>query len=142
MIEHALIVAGVISVGDPFYPAAPFARIGDVEVGGNWKASSIAAGVEPGPDGYGNGDIPLENFFISLPKYGLSKINSITINGTVEGGAEGDQYGFAAQSFGKITIGGVAQQIPVVGSTTNVTQDGSVKIHTVEKERPPEEDAA
>lgn len=138
-VEHALIVAGVISSGDPFYPAAEFARIGSITVGGDWTASSIAAGVDPGDDGYGAGDTQMVDFW-GFKKTGLSKINNITIGGTVAGGAEGDQYGFVAQSFGKITINGVAQQIPAVDSTTDVTEDGSVKIHTVKKTVP--DDAA
>jgi hypothetical protein len=134
-VEHALIVAGVVSSGDPFFPAAEFARIGSITVGGDWTASSIAAGVDPGDDGYGAGDTQMTDYW-GFKKTGLSKISSITIGGAVAGGAEGDQYGFVAQSFGKITINGVAQQIPAVDSTIDVTGDGSVKIHTVKKTIP------
>lgn len=133
-VDHALILAGVLAgTGDPLQGATPGARIGDVTVGGDWTASSLAAGVKAGADGYGAGDTPSVNIFTGITKWGLSKINSLTIVGEVHGGAEGDQYGFAAQSFGSITIDGVAQTIPAVDATQNVTPDGSVKIHTVKK---------
>lgn len=141
-VSHSLILAGVGVSDDPDNLAPgvnPFARINSVTVEGNWTASSIAAGVNPGPNGYGDGDtlIPKPAGW-TVPDNIYSRIAKIVIGGTVSGGAEGQQYGFASGDFGSITIGGQKVTIPSPGQTVDITPDGGVKVHTV-NETPPDE---
>ena len=79
-------------------------RIGAVKVGGDWVASSIAAGITPGPGGYGT---PVDFPNSSNPNIN-SRIASITIKGTIFGTAGGnDHYGFVAREIGKFSAAGV-----------------------------------
>lgn len=136
-VSYALIASGIadLSSSSAFSPYAPYARIGSVTVGGNWSASSISAGANPGTSGYGSGDTLISDQS-GATGTAFSRIDSVTIGGTVHGGAAGKQFGFVAQQFGSVTIGGVAQALPFLGQTTNVIGDGSVKIHVVTPDGP------
>ncbi len=131
-VSYAIIAAGVIDAGsDGFYGGAPFARIGTVTVGGNWTASSMTAGAHPGPNGYGVGDTMMTSLFTGTPAGLTSNIAKVVITGNVIGGGVGDQYGFVAQSFGALSVKGLAKAIPAAGGTTPLTVDSSVVIHRV-----------
>lgn len=135
-VSYSLIAAGIIDAGNPLLGAFPFAQIASVTVGGSWTASSIVAGADPGPDGFGSGDHPTFSAFDG-PAGSFGKIGKIAIKKAVTGGAEGEQYGFVASSFGSISANGHKQTIPATGTTTDVTADGSVKIHTILPYFPP-----
>jgi hypothetical protein len=70
-----------------------------VSVGGNWVASSLAAGVDPGPDGvFGTEDDALAS--PHPPDAPVSRIGSVVIRGEVKGTrAPDDHFGFAAQQI-------------------------------------------
>ena len=129
-VSHALILAGT-SIANPPAWNNPFAQITAVKVGGNWTASSISAGAQPGPTGYGSGDTasPQKVADPSIPAGNFSKIATLTIGGTVVGGDPGDQFGFVAANFGAITIGGQKIASPPAGGEFNLTGNGSVKLH-------------
>lgn len=116
-------------------------NIGDISVGGSetfsalvyaganfTSASSVSAGAQSGVNGYGAGDAAapqdIVNAFIPAGHY--SKIGSITIAGTVDGGAVGDQYGFVAANFGIITISVQKQAFLSAGTTGG---GGEVVVH-------------
>lgn len=137
-VAHALIVAG--APVDNAIPAGinPYARIGSVTVEGNWTASSIAAGVDPGANGYGSADDKIMKDNVTsqpakdvsnLPQGYFGRIGQIVIKGTVSGGAEGEQYGFASANFGSVTIGGVAVAIPTTSTPLPLTEGGEVTLH-------------
>lgn len=79
------------------------ASIGPVNVGGNWVASSIAAGVEnPNLPNLGDSDDT-----IIAGSTIVSRIASINIGGYIRGTDGGtDHYGFAAQHIGRVTVAG------------------------------------
>jgi hypothetical protein len=82
------------------------AQIGAVIVGGNWVASSIAAGVLPVNGLFGDADdaplFPVDDGI-------AARIASITIRGTALGTLiGGDHFGFVAQQIGSLSIGGTA----------------------------------
>jgi hypothetical protein len=74
--------------------------VGQIKVGGNWTAASIAAGENPGPDGYfGTAD----DVAAATP----GKIAGITIVGKVDGtAAAGDQFAFEAAQITSASIDG------------------------------------
>src|SRR5262249_55598563 len=80
-----------------------------------------------------SGDTMMESVY-TLPGM-LGRITTIAIKGIVAGGATGDQYGFVASGFGSVSVSGQARTIPAKGQTTNLTVDGSDKIHTVQPSR-------
>lgn len=83
-------------------------QIGAVKVGGDWVASSIAAGALTAANnydltGFGNGDDAL---LPGGPVNIVSKIASIVIKGEVHGtAAGGDHFGFVAQEIGSLKVG-------------------------------------
>jgi hypothetical protein len=102
-VEHAQILAGFIQTT----PSNGNAQIGSVMVGGDWRASSLVAGIQDAnATGYGDaGDT-----VIPQPPADaiLSRIGSITIRGLVLGTANtGDQFGFTAQVIGTMKVNGV-----------------------------------
>ncbi len=129
-VSHAVILAGASIDNSPAWNN-PFAQITSVKVGGNWTASSISAGAQPGPNGYGSGDSASPQNVANpvIPAGNFSKIGSLTIAGTVAGGDPGDQFGFVAANFGTITIGGQKIPSPAAGWESDLSIDGSVKIH-------------
>lgn len=136
-VSHSLIVAGVGLSNNPdnLVPGLnPFAQIKSVHVAGDWHASSIAAGVNPGPDGYGKGDtlIPPNPDWPEVNNI-FSRIAKIVIEGQVTGGEPGDQYGFVAGNFGKVSIDGKTFTQPDPGGVIDLTDDGDVTLHRVTK---------
>ena len=109
--------------GNYSYPFNPDAQIGAVTVGGNWIASSIAAGVESTNGFFGDKDdtkITSNNPFNPVLDYPdvASRIASITIKGRVSGTAGGaDHFGFVAQEVGSLRIGGVL--VPLAKGAAN-----------------------
>ncbi|MHA3770753.1 beta strand repeat-containing protein [Verrucomicrobiota bacterium sgz303538] len=103
-VEHALILAGYngsVNAGDTAAAALNGnAQIGSVTVGGDWLASSIAAGVvDTGNDGFGNADDTVIGGGASI-----AKIASILIRGVVAGTAtSGDHFGFVSHQIGAFT---------------------------------------
>ena len=84
----------------------PDAQIGSVTVGGNWIASSIAAGVAATNGLFGDSDDTKVTGSFDDPEV-VSRIASITIKGRAFGTIGGtDHFGFVAQKIGSLTIGG------------------------------------
>jgi len=108
-VRDAVILAGYNVLNAP---VSGNASIGAVKVGGNWIASSIAAGVENTVfPNFGDANDSL----IGTPAL-VSKIASITIGGFVSGTVGGsDHFGFVAQEIGKLSIGGTKIAIPAPG---------------------------
>jgi len=128
-VSHALILAGATLANPPAW-TNPFAQITSVKVAGNWTASSVSAGAQPGTNGYGVGDTaaPQKVADPSIPAGHYSKIGSITITGTVDGGAVGDQYGFVAANFGTITVSGQKLVPLAAGASTDITTGGGGEV--------------
>jgi hypothetical protein len=105
-VEHALIRAGVDSVGANLNADA---QIGTVTVGGDWIASSIAAGAAAGPNGYfGDGDdCKFAGNNVKDVAGSKSRVASVTIGGQVLGTVGGvDHFGIVAETIGTVKIGG------------------------------------
>lgn len=104
-VSYTAIFAGY---DDTFTAVNPDAQIGSVRVGGDWIASSLAAGVKPGVGGFGTpGDAA-----IGVGSGVVSKIGSVVIRGAVAGTAggnfPGDSFGIVAQQIGSVRVVGVA----------------------------------
>jgi hypothetical protein len=102
--QSLVILAGYLVSG----PFSADASIGRVRVGGDWIASSILAGVDPGLDGTGN----LNDAAISGPgtvdsALAISRIDRIIIGGQASGSTPtlGDHFGFVAQHIGSFRLG-------------------------------------
>jgi hypothetical protein len=107
----------------------PDAQIGSVQVGGNWSASDLVAGVTA-PTGTGFGEAG--NAAISGDdRPGIvSQIGSVTIGGTATGTADvtTDHFGFVAQRILSFKVGaqslalktGVSGEVFSLGSTNDV----------------------
>ena len=96
------------------------AQIGTVTIGGDWIASSIAAGALTGANGFfGDGDdAKMSGMGIKDDSLVLSKINSLTIGGQVMGTVGGtDHFGAVAEIVGAVKIGGT--QIPLSAGKSN-----------------------
>jgi hypothetical protein len=80
-------------------------RVGRVDVGGNWIASNLVAGIARGADGhFGTADDGNSGFESNGV---VSRIGSITIGGLVNGTTTtGDHFGIVAERVGKLSIGG------------------------------------
>ncbi len=106
-VEHAQILAGHDStVFATPAPANSNASIGAITVGGDWRASSVSAGIQDtSANGFGNADDTL----IAQPPADaiLARIASVTIKGLILGPpAVGDHYGFTAQQIGAFSVSG------------------------------------
>jgi hypothetical protein len=99
-------------------PVSGLARIGAVTIGGDWRASSISAGILPGPGGYfGAVESVYIGDFSRTPNNG---INYVRIDGVAEGtAADGDHFGILAANIGRIQINGrlLVKAIVPVGHT-------------------------
>jgi hypothetical protein len=96
-VEYASILAGY---KNDLTPDNADAQVGAVSVGGDWIASSLAAGVTDGGDGFGNGnDVVIAGGSGST----VSRIGGVAIKGLVYGtptAAGVDHFGFVAQQVG------------------------------------------
>jgi hypothetical protein len=97
-------------------PVNAGARVGNMVVDGSWAASSLAVGVvDSTEDGFGRNDQIIDD----TSSAGIvSKIASLTINGTAIGSAlPGDHFGITAGKIGKITIRG--SRVPLSNGTVD-----------------------
>jgi hypothetical protein len=87
-------------------PKNPDASVGEVIVDGNWKASSLVAGVlDSTDDGFGRNDALIPGDQTSDI---LARIAKIVIKGTATGSADpADHFGITAQRVAKLKIEGV-----------------------------------
>jgi hypothetical protein len=106
-VENALILGGYFAGVDPDKTsdsaANGNAQLGPITVGGDWFASSVAAGVlDPNHDGFGNGD----DAGIVTAGTSVARIASIAIKGTIGGtgtAASGtDHFGFVSREIGTV----------------------------------------
>lgn len=116
-VEFAQLLAGFDGNG---IVANADAQIGSVNVGGDWIASSIAAGAVPGGDGFfGTGDdTKMAGGGVKDVPGLASKINSLSISGNVLGTLGGtDNFGVVAENVVAVKVGGTA--IPLTPGTSN-----------------------
>jgi hypothetical protein len=105
-LAFARILAGVRA---GFMPVDADAQIGAVTVGGDWIASSLAAGAVPGANGfYGDGDdAKMSGPGVKDESKVFSKISSVSIGGRILGSAGGtDHYGIVAERIGAGPVDG------------------------------------
>ena len=95
-----------------FTAVTPDAAIGAVKIGGNFIASSIAAGVNPVNGIFGDGDDVFATGTAGNAAI-VAKIASITIGGQLLGtvGGAPDSFGILAEQIGKLTIGKIKQPL-------------------------------
>src|SRR5262249_9736483 len=100
----------LIRAGDTEFGKNADAQIGSVFVGGNWTASSIAAGVDPTNGSFGDADDAKLSGdpVMSRDRAGVSsRIGSVTIVGQATGTDGGtDYYGIVAENVGAVTVAG------------------------------------
>ncbi len=119
------------------------AQIGSINVGGDWLASSVAAGVQDvSADGFGNGDdAKISGPGTTNDPNFHSKIASIVIKGQAFGTVtSGDHFGFVAQEIGALTIGVVKFPLTVLPFNDDLTATdprlligptGDLRVHEV-----------
>jgi hypothetical protein len=102
------------------------AQIGAIKIGGDWRASYVIAGVNPGGGGVGTSDdtlLPAGVDFGSGPVADgppISKIASIVIAGQVLGNPGTDMaYGFGAEQIGSFKYNGIT--VPLKAGASNDT---------------------
>jgi hypothetical protein len=114
------------------------AQIGTVRVGGDWIASSIAAGAVPGDDGfYGNGDAnegKMSGFGVQDLDGISSRIGSLSIAGQAKGTDGGtDFFGIVAENVVTVKVGG--KTVPLKAGNSNddvfVGLTGDFKVHEI-----------
>jgi hypothetical protein len=131
-VEAAQILAGY---DIDLSPRNADAQIGSLTVGGDWIASSAAAGANPGPDGFGSGDAKISGPGVTDSPGIISRIGSVSIAGEVLGGAAGAEFGFVAEQVGAFSLGGLA--IPLSPGPHNdlrplsIGTTGDVTIHEI-----------
>jgi hypothetical protein len=121
-VENARILAGYDTLGDATNPDA---QVGSVTVGGDWAASSLAAGVAAGVDGlFGTAD----DAAIAGGDAAIhSKVASVTIKGQAYGTFGGaDHFGFVAQEIAKFSVGGAA--LPLKPGASNDVPPGTFDV--------------
>jgi hypothetical protein len=104
--------------------ANPDVHVGAVNIGGDWIASNLSAGVDAGPDNlFGTLDDAVAP--IGSPTI-YARIASITVGGQIRGTLGGaDHFGFVSQQIGSFKVGNTSivldhAMIPL-GSTSDVT---------------------
>ena len=123
--QFTLITCGVDKIANEYGEVIgnPDAHIGSVTVGGDWIASSIAAGVAAKNGFFGDSD-DTKSSFPSDSLTVASRIASITIKGRALGTAGGtDHFGFVAQKIGSVSIGGIA--FPLTNGAANDDLDAN-----------------
>lgn len=135
-VERGLILAGVDPVTQYAYePVDADAQIGRVTVGGDWIASSIAAGAVAGAAGFGSpDDTKMSGQFVRDDPTVSSAIGSITIGGKIEGSdVKGEHFGFVAEDVGRLKVAG--SNVPLAPGIGNddiaLTATGDVTVHEV-----------
>jgi hypothetical protein len=115
-VGHALIEAGGSTLTGSIDADA---QIGSIRVGGDWIASSAAAGATPGPSGFGTfADVKMSGTGVRDDATISSSIGSVSIAGQIRGTMGGtDHFGFVAEQIGKVTVGGTA--IPLLAGKRN-----------------------
>jgi hypothetical protein len=110
-VEFALVAAGYSQL---LRGVNADAQIGAVLVSGDWKASTLIAGLDPKTGGFGNGDdakLPKGGEFGSGPvrdEAPISKIASVVIAGRVVGlPGTPNLYGFGAEEIGSFRYNGI-----------------------------------
>ena len=126
-VSNALVLAGY---GFNNTPTNGDASIGAVKIGGNWRDGNIVAGVKnlgtddaPGGAGLAADNVSYGDAHdVIIGGTLISKIASITIGGSISGGAAPTKhYGFVAQQIGSLKIGGIA--IPLNAGANNDIRD-------------------
>lgn len=135
-VERGLIEAGVGPVTQYAYqPVDADAQIGSVIVGGDWIASSVAAGVVAGSAGFGSpDDARMSGQGVRDDPAVSSEIRSIAIGGQVQGtAAAGDHFGFVAEEVGRLMIAGTKVPLaPGIGNDdVSLAATGDVSVHEV-----------
>jgi hypothetical protein len=111
------------------------AQIGSITVGGDWIASSAAAGVNPSDSQFGDGNDGAVGF--SNDSAIISRIASIAIKGQVIGSTAVDHFGFVAQHIGSVKIGGFPVKL-TAGPINDVIELMVVTGDVTIREIPPE----
>jgi hypothetical protein len=132
----ALTVLG--SVKNAVISAGVDGRIGSVFVGGDWIASTLAAGVDAGADGmYGTDD----DVLMTATPSRVAKIYSVIILGRIQGTTTpGDSFGFLAQEFGSFFVGGrgfLRLNAGPANDDMQLVATGDVRLHEVTNLPPP-----
>jgi hypothetical protein len=126
-VENAQILLGFSGTA----PVNPDAAAGPILVKGGWIAASLAAGVDPGADEFfgTNDDAPATpgTGFSDDPAI-LARVARLTVLGAVTGSASGiggfsgnfsgDHYGFVAEIFGPVKLGGLS--LPLTAAAENL----------------------
>lgn len=133
-VEFAKILAGVGPYDSYGVPTNADAQIGSVSVGLDWIASSIAAGVVPGPEGFGTGDQKMYGADVKDIQGIFSTIRSLTIGGEAKGSVGGaDSFGIVAEYVSVVKIGGTRMLLTARESNDDlvigITDD--FKVHEV-----------
>jgi len=115
-VEFAQILAGF---DRDRVPVNADAQIGAVTIGGDWIASSLAAGAVPTNAFFGDADdAKMSGGGVKDVATVSSKIASLTIGGQALGtGIAGDHYGIVAENVGALKIGGTT--IPLLVGVSN-----------------------
>jgi hypothetical protein len=140
-VENANIEGGYGLVGGVSTLVNADAQIGTVSVGGDWIASNLVAGVNPGPDHvFGTADdfAPAAGGGVTNNTSINSMIGNVTIKGQAMGTVGGtDHFGIVAQQIGTLKVGTVTYPaIPPTGDSAK-TKDvplgstGDFTEHTV-----------
>jgi hypothetical protein len=119
-VERGLILAGVDPIIQYAYESVDAdAQIGAVSIGGDWIASSIAAGAVAGVAGFGSpDDTRMSGQSVRDDPTVSSEIRSITIGGQIHGTASGgDQFGFVAEDVGRLKVAG--SKVPLAPGNGN-----------------------
>ncbi len=100
----------LVGVDDTLEPISADARIGSVTVGGDWTASSIAAGINDGGNGFGDSnDAVMSGGIVRDDPNRVSRIGSVVIKGqaigTLDSVSTTDTFGIVAQRIGSLTVG-------------------------------------
>ena len=108
-VQFFQLLAGYVGIN----PLAGDAQIGSVSVGGDWIASSIAAGVDDGADNlFGTADdqVIAAGNTASI----VSRIGSVSIKGQALGTPGGtDAFGIVAEEVSSVKVGAVAETLTV-----------------------------
>jgi len=115
-VENALILAGFNPDGDGVNADA---QIGPVSVGGNWVASSIAAGSNPGIGGFFGtaDDLKMSGAGVKDEAGLFSKITSLKIGGQALGSLGPEHYGVVAEIVGSVKVG--STQLSLLSGASN-----------------------